>query len=88
VWELLHRRIRNRFNEQSPWIGRVADILIRANGWLRDRTPLNLGQLIFYPIHEGLGGRIRYLVSGGSALSEKIQRDFHGLGLRFSKAMD
>jgi len=80
VWELLHRRIRNRFNEQSMWVGRVANVLIRANGWLRDRTPLNLGQLIFYPIHEGLGGRIRYLVSGGSALSEKIQRDFHGLG--------
>jgi long-chain acyl-CoA synthetase len=27
-----------------------------------------------------LGGRIRYFISGGSALSEKIQRDFHGLG--------
>jgi len=80
VWELLHRRIRNRFNEQSFWVARVADILIRANAWLRDRTPINLGQLIFYPIHEGLGGRIRYLVSGGSALSEKIQKDFHGLG--------
>jgi len=35
---------------------------------------------LFYPIHEGLGGRIRYFISGGSALSEKIQRDFHGLG--------
>jgi long-chain acyl-CoA synthetase len=36
--------------------------------------------VLFYPIHEGLGGRIRYFISGGSALSEKIQRDFHGLG--------
>ena len=34
----------------------------------------------FYPIHEGLGGRIRYFISGGSALNEKIQRDFQGLG--------
>jgi long-chain acyl-CoA synthetase len=47
---------------------------------LRDKTSLNLGQVLFYPIHEGLGGRIRYFISGGSALSEKIQRDFHGLG--------
>src|SRR4030095_11326812 len=54
--------------------------LIYANAWLRDKTPLNLGQVLFYPIHEGLGGRIRYFISGGSALSEKIQRDFHGLG--------
>jgi long-chain acyl-CoA synthetase len=80
LWELLHRRIKNRLYEQSDWIGRTADGLIRANAWLRDQTPLNFGQVLFYPIHEGLGGRIRYFISGGSALSEKIQRDFHGLG--------
>ena len=80
LWELLHRRIKNRLNERSQWIGSTADLLIRANAWLRDKTPLNLGQLFFYPIHEGLGGRIRYLISGGSALSEKVQKDFHGLG--------
>ncbi|HEY0384420.1 MAG TPA: AMP-binding protein, partial [Pyrinomonadaceae bacterium] len=80
LWELLHRRIKNKFSERSKLIADAADLLIRANAWLRDQTPLNLGPLVFYPIHEGLGGRIRYLISGGSALSEKVQRDFHGLG--------
>jgi long-chain acyl-CoA synthetase len=80
LWELLHRRIKNRLYEHSDWIGKTADNLIWANGWLRDKTSVNLGQVLFYPIHEGLGGRIRYFISGGSALSEKIQRDFHGLG--------
>ncbi|HUE81453.1 MAG TPA: AMP-binding protein [Pyrinomonadaceae bacterium] len=80
LWELLHRRIKNKFNERSDWIGKTADLLIQANSWLRDRTPLNLGPIIFYPIHEGLGGRIRYFISGGSALSEKVQNDFQGLG--------
>jgi long-chain acyl-CoA synthetase len=80
LWELLHRRIKNRLYERSDWIGKTADNLIYVNAWLRDKTPLNFGQVLFYPIHEGLGGRIRYFISGGSALSEKIQRDFHGLG--------
>ncbi|HVG31943.1 MAG TPA: AMP-binding protein [Pyrinomonadaceae bacterium] len=80
LWELLHRRIRNKFNERSRFVGDAADLLIRANAWLRDKTPLNLGSLIFYPIHEGMGGRIRYFISGGSALSDKVQRDFQGLG--------
>ncbi|HLE62514.1 MAG TPA: AMP-binding protein, partial [Pyrinomonadaceae bacterium] len=80
LWELLHRRIKTRLYERSDWIGKTADALIRANAWLRDNTPLNFGQVLFYPIHEGLGGRIRYFISGGSALSEKIQRDFQGLG--------
>lgn len=80
LWELLHRRIKNRLFERSDLIGKTAENLITANAWLRDKTPLNLGQVLFYPIHEGLGGRIRYFISGGSALSDKIQRDFHGLG--------
>jgi long-chain acyl-CoA synthetase len=80
LWELLHRRIKNRFYERSDWIGRAAESLMQANAWLRDNTPLNFGPFLFYPIHEGLGGRIRYFISGGSALSEKLQRDFQGLG--------
>jgi long-chain acyl-CoA synthetase len=80
LWELLHRRIKNKLYERSDWIGKTADRLIEVSGWLRDKTSLNFGPIIFYPIHEGLGGRIRYFISGGSALSEKIQRDFQGLG--------
>lgn len=80
LWELLHRRIKNRLYERSDWIGKTAENLMWANRWVRDKTPLNFGQVLFYPIHEGLGGRIRYFISGGSALSEKIQRDFRGLG--------
>ncbi|HEY3024534.1 MAG TPA: AMP-binding protein [Pyrinomonadaceae bacterium] len=80
LWELLHRRIKSKLHEQNRWVGDTAELLMKANAWLRDRTPLNLGQIFFYPIHEGLGGRIRYFISGGSALNEKVQRDFQGLG--------
>ena len=80
LWELLHRRIKNKLYERSDWIGKTAEAMIRANAWLRDNTPFNLGPFAFYQIHEGLGGRIRYFISGGSALNEAIQKDFQGLG--------
>jgi long-chain acyl-CoA synthetase len=80
LWELLHRRIKSRFNEQGKWFSELMDGLIAANSWLRNNTPLNLGQVLFYPIHQGMGGRIRYFISGGSALNDKIQKDFHGMG--------
>ncbi|HEX8163766.1 MAG TPA: AMP-binding protein [Pyrinomonadaceae bacterium] len=80
LWELLHRRIKSRLNERAKWVGDTAEVLIRANSWVRDNTPLNFGQIVFRPIHAGLGGRIRYLISGGSALNDKIKKDFHGLG--------
>jgi long-chain acyl-CoA synthetase len=80
LWELLHRRIMSRLRENGEWVGSAAEGLMRLNSWLRDKTPLNLGQIVFRPIHTGLGGRIRYLISGGSALNEKVKRDMHGLG--------
>src|SRR6266478_107836 len=80
LWELLHRRIKTRLHDRGRIVGGTADLLMRFNAWLRDKTPLNFGQLLFYPIHEGMGGRIRYFISGGSALNDKVQRDFQGLG--------
>jgi long-chain acyl-CoA synthetase len=80
VWEALHRRIMSRMSERGRLVENLTDGAIEANRWLRNNTPFNLGQIIFRPIHTGLGGRIRYLISGGSALSDKVKRDFHGLG--------
>jgi len=80
LWEMLHRRIKTRLRDRGDWIADIADNVIDFNVWLRDNTPFNLGPILFFPIHEGMGGRMRYLISGGSALSEKVQKDLHGLG--------
>jgi long-chain acyl-CoA synthetase len=80
LWEMLHRRIKTRLRERGDWLADLADNVIEFNAWLRDNTFFNLGPIIFFPIHQGMGGRMRYLISGGSALSEKVQKDLHGLG--------
>ena len=80
LWEMLHRRIKTRLRERGDWIADLADNVIEFNAWLRDNTPFNLGPIVFFPIHQGMGGKMRYLISGGSALSEKVQKDLHGLG--------
>ena len=80
LWEMLHRRIKTRLRERGDWFADLADNVIEFNAWIRDNTPFNLGPIIFFPIHQGMGGKMRYLISGGSALSEKVQKDLHGLG--------
>ncbi|HYJ91453.1 MAG TPA: AMP-binding protein, partial [Pyrinomonadaceae bacterium] len=80
LWEMLHRRIKTRLRENGDWIADIADNMIEFNAWLRDNTPFNLGPIVFFPIHQGMGGKMRYLISGGSALSEKVQKELHGLG--------
>jgi len=80
LWEMLHRRIKTRLREKGDWIADLADNVIEFNSWIRDNTPFNLGPIVFFPIHQGMGGKMRYLISGGSALSEKVQTVVHGLG--------
>ncbi|MBE7517230.1 MAG: AMP-binding protein [Chloracidobacterium sp.] len=80
LWEMLHRRIKTRLRERGDWFADLADNIIDFNAWIRDNTPFNLGPIVFFPIHQGMGGKMRYLISGGSALTEKVQKDLHGLG--------
>ena len=42
--------------------------------WLADR-------LVFSKLHEALGGRLRFAVSGGAALSKEVAEFFHAVGI-------
>ena len=80
LWSLLHRRIAQELAAAPGIVEQGAAILRRVNASLRDRRGLNLGKLLFWPVHRKLGGRLRILVSGGSALSPEVQRAFHEMG--------
>jgi long-chain acyl-CoA synthetase len=44
-------------------------------------TGINIGPLVFRPLHRRLGGHLRFIVSGGAALDPEIARDYLRLGL-------
>jgi long-chain acyl-CoA synthetase len=82
LWSLLHRRITQELAARPGLLEQAFDLLQRGNRELRDSAlGWNLGKLLFWPIHRKLGPRLRFLVSGGSALDPKIQDAFRGLGL-------
>ncbi|HEX8910630.1 MAG TPA: AMP-binding protein, partial [Anaeromyxobacteraceae bacterium] len=80
LWALLHRRITQELSARPGFVSGAARALMGANAGLRDRLGANLGKLLFWPVHRRLGGRLRILVSGGSALAPEVQRAFHELG--------
>jgi long-chain acyl-CoA synthetase len=83
LWELMKRRVLQKFSDKSALVDAAMRGLIAANYELRSRTKLDLGMLFFLPIHEGFGGRIRYLISGGSALPAEVLKTFYGMGFSF-----
>ena len=85
LWDLLRRRILKKFGDKSEKLEDLVKGLISLNKWIREKSSLNLGPFLFFPVHHGLGGKIRYLISGGSALSEKSYDTFYGLGFSLNE---
>lgn len=80
VVESLHRKIATQIDELVLPVRLLLRSLVRLNERLRDGTGLNLGRLLFKPVHTAFGGRLRYLVSGAAALRPEIFRDLRGFG--------
>ncbi len=79
LWQTLHRRIEQDLEARGPWARELVHGIMSLNRELRDRTPINLGKLLFLPVHRRLGN-VRFLVSGGSALPPEVLEAFQGLG--------
>jgi long-chain acyl-CoA synthetase len=80
LWALLHRRITQELAARPGFVEGAFRALMAGNAKLRERYGVNLGKLVFWPVHRKLGGRLRILVSGGSALAPEVQEAFHELG--------
>ena len=80
LWQLLHRRLTQELASRPRAVQAAIQAAMALHGELRNRTPFNVGKLLFWPIHNRFGGKLRLLVSGGSALPEEVQKAFHELG--------
>jgi long-chain acyl-CoA synthetase len=79
LYELMHRNVLARAEAE----GRL-ETLKRVQRWLgriKRLTGVNLAPLAFRPVHKALGGRLRFLISGGAALNTRTYFDFAALGL-------
>ncbi len=80
LWQLLHRRIKQRLDDAPTAVTWALDFLMGINTTLRDRFNVNVGPTAFRAVHSAFGGRLRYLISGGAALPSDVLEAFHGMG--------
>lgn len=81
LWQMLERRIHTRVAEKGEIASKVFDWTLELNRLVGKKSGANLGRLFFGTVHEGLGGNIRWLISGGAALPKDTAEFFAGLGL-------
>lgn len=85
LWQLLERRISGQIKDQGALFNTLIKGALEVNRRFGKTTQLDLGRLMFSPVHDRLGGNIRFLISGGAALPKDTQDFFNGLGLHLSE---
>jgi long-chain acyl-CoA synthetase len=85
LWQMLERRISARVAEHGRFASHVFDFAVELNRGLGKTLGVDAGRLLFGPVHEALGGHLRYLVSGGAALPERTHHVFAGMGLHLAE---
>jgi long-chain acyl-CoA synthetase len=77
---LIHQRIFEEIEKRGMLTQRLFKILLALNRGLR-KIGMNAGKILFGKIHETLGPKMRYLVTGGSRFDPKVAMGFCDLGI-------
>jgi long-chain acyl-CoA synthetase len=82
LFQLLERKIYKNVSDAGVLVEKAFDSIVDLNRSLRDKLPWDVGagKLLFFPVHRKLGGRMRLLITGGSALPPDTLKAFRGLG--------
>src|SRR3981081_2505166 len=76
---LIHERIFQEVAKRGPLAQKLLRGLMNLNRALR-KVGINAGRLFFAKVHETLGKKMRYLVTGGSRFDPGIGQDFYARG--------
>lgn len=74
LWEMIHKGIMTKIKANSMAL-KMFNICKKVNSQ-------TLSRIVFKKVHEGLGGNIRFLVSGGAKIEPSILEDFKTLGIK------
>ena len=77
---LIHERIFQEIDKRGALTQKIFHGLVGFNRRLR-KVGINAGPFFFRKVHETLGKKMRYLVTGGSRFDPEIAKDFYDLGI-------
>ena len=86
VWEELEEKLRDDLADAGPFAEAAFKAGLLLNRTLGKTLGINLGRVLFAPIHDRLGGRIRFLVSTGGPVPKKTADTFRSLGLELQQS--
>jgi long-chain acyl-CoA synthetase len=84
LFYMLHKGIFDEIGRRPLPVRCLLQGLLHLSGALHS-LGINLGRMVFAPVHRKFGGRLRILGSGGARLDPVIARDFLSLGFTMTE---
>ncbi|MFV8750738.1 AMP-binding protein [Nannocystaceae bacterium ST9] len=85
LWEMIERKILTDVRERGKLAERAFEFTLELNRNIGRTLGMDLGRVLFGPVHTKLGGNLRYLVSGAASLPKDVHETFQGLGLHLAE---
>ena len=76
---LIHGKILKEVSARGRLTQKFFHLMLKSSAALR-KVGINLGPVLFAKVHEMLGSKMRYLITGGSRLDPQVGRDFYAMG--------
>jgi long-chain acyl-CoA synthetase len=77
---LIHERVMQEISKRGALTQKVFGAMVALNRTLR-KVGINAGPILFRKVHDTLGPKMRYLVTGGSRFDPAIALAFYDLGI-------
>ena len=77
---LIHERVMQEISKRGALTQKIFSAMVVLNRTLR-KVGINAGPILFRKVHDTLGPKMRYLVTGGSRFDPAIARAFYDLGI-------
>lgn len=61
-------------------LNKIFIFLLKISGFVREKSGINLGRIIFSGVHRKFGKKFRFFVSGGAKLDPEVSQDLEALG--------
>lgn len=85
VWEELEEKLQQELADSGPFAEAAFQAGLFVNRTLGKALGINLGRVLFRPIHDRLGGKVRFLVSTGGPVPKKTADTFRALGIELKQ---
>lgn len=86
VWEELEEKLKGDLADSGPFAEAAFQAGLFLNRTLGNSLGVNLGRVLFSPVNDRLGGRIRFMISTGGPVPKRTADTFKSLGIELKQS--